>query len=236
MSVFVFSDIHGQRALFDQIMNRIGPDDRAFFLGDAIDRGPEGWQIFKELMDDPRITFICGNHEDMMVDALRTFPEIRWSGEMEVWSWNGNEPTLEAIKEDDPELVKDYLSRARRLPVFMTYTNSRGDIFWLSHAGCDYEEDLASISRDDLIWDRNHFIPNEWYHDNPDNIYIIHGHTPIPYLVEELGYFEEMPEEIPPGIFIYANGHKVDIDCGAHYTDCTVLLNLDTWEEEVFTI
>lgn len=45
-----------------------------------------------------------------------------------------------------------------------------------------------------------------------------------------------MPEEIPPGIFVYADGHKVDIDCGAHYTDCTVLLNLDTWEEEVFTI
>jgi hypothetical protein len=61
-------------------------------------------------------------------------------------------------------------------------------------------------------------------------------HTPIPYLVEELSYFEEMPEEIPPGIFIYAGGHKIDIDCGAHYTDCTVLLNLDTWEEEVFTI
>ena len=236
MSVFVFSDIHGQRALFDQIMNRIGPNDRAFFLGDAIDRGPEGWQIFKELMDDPRITFICGNHEDMMTDALRTFPEIRWSREMEVWSWNGNEPTLEAIKKDDPELVKDYLSRARRLPVFMTYTNSYGDIFWLSHAGCDYVENLASISRNDLIWDRNHFIPNKWYHDNPDNVYIIHGHTPIPHLVEELSYFEEMPEEIPPGIFIYANGHKVDIDCGAHYTDCTVLLNLDTWEEEVFTI
>ena len=50
MRVFVFSDIHGQRVLFDKIMNRIGPNDKAFFLGDAIDRGPEGWQIFKELM------------------------------------------------------------------------------------------------------------------------------------------------------------------------------------------
>lgn len=236
MSVFVFSDIHGQRALFDQIMNRIGPNDRAFFLGDAIDRGPEGWQIFKELMDDPRITFIKGNHEDMMVKALRDFPKQRINRDRLVWNINGNEPTLSAIKEDNPDDVREYLNRASKLPIFSRYTNEYGDEFWLSHAGCDYVENINELPEEDLIWDRNHFIPNKWYHDNPDNVYIIHGHIPIPHLVEELSYFEEMPEEIPPGIFIYAGGHKVDIDCGAHYTDCTVLLNLDTWEEEVFTI
>lgn len=239
MSVFAFSDIHGQRALFDQVMAKIGPDDTAIFLGDAIDRGPDGWAIFKELMDDPRITFICGNHEDMMIDALRPFPEIRWSQDMEVWGWNGNEPTLEGIRNDDPIIVKDYLRRARELPTFMTYTNPLGNTFWLCHAGCDYTEHLAWLTRQDLIWDRHHFISNKWYCDNPDNLYIVHGHTPIPILLEELSmYHDDIPKdgEVEPGAYYYADGHKIDIDCGAHFTGCTVLLNLDDFSEQVFTI
>jgi len=239
MATLCFSDIHGQRNLFNQIMAEIGPNDRAYFLGDAIDRGPDGWAIFKELMDDPRITFICGNHEDMMIDALRTFPEIRWSHEMEVWSWNGNEPTLQAIQNDDPEVVKNYLLRARELPIFQTYINPLGDEFWLSHAGCDYTENLATLSREDLIWDRSHFLTNMWYHDNPENLYIVHGHTPIPILLEEMSmYCDNIPRygEIEPGACYYANGHKIDIDCGAHFTDCTVLLNLDNFSEEIFSI
>jgi len=239
MSVFAFSDIHGNRPLFDALMAEIGPNDKAYFLGDAIDRGSDGWAIFKELMDDPRIIFICGNHEDMMTDALRTFPEIRWSREMEVWSWNGNEPTLQAIQNDDPNVVKNYLLRAKELPIFQTYTNPLGDEFWLSHAGCDYTENLATLSREDLIWDRSHFLTNMWYHDNPENLYIIHGHTPIPILLEEMSmYCDDIPEdgEVEPGAYYYAKGHKIDIDCGAHFTDSTVLLNLDTFEEKVFTM
>ena len=29
---------------------------------------------------------------------------------------------------------------------------------------------------------------------------------------------------------------KICIDCGAHFTNTTVLLNLDTFEEKIFTI
>ena len=239
MSTFVFSDIHGQRNLFDQVMAEIGPDDKAYFLGDAIDRGSDGWAIFKEIMDDPRITFICGNHEDMMINALRNFPGIRWNHDIEVWGWNGNGPTLDKIYEDDPMIVKSYLDRAKSLPIFQTYTNPNGDIFWLSHAGCDYTEHINELTREQLIWDRSHFLTNMWYHDSPDNLYIVHGHTPIPILQEEMSmYCDNIPRdaEIEPGAYYYAEGHKICIDCGAHFTDTTVLLNLDTFEEKVFTI
>lgn len=239
MNTYAFSDIHGNRQLFDQIMEYLGPDNRAFFLGDAIDRGSDGWAIFKQLMDDPRITFICGNHEDMMIDSLRAYPEVPYSYAFEIWSWNGNDPTLDAIGADNPAVVRNYINRARNLPIFQTYTNLNGDTFWLSHAGCDYTENLGNLTRENLLWDRNHFISNIWPHDNPENLYIVHGHTPIPYLLEELShYHDNIPKdgEIEPGALYYANGHKIDIDCGAHYTDCTVLLNLDTFEEKVFTI
>lgn len=240
MSIWAFSDIHGQRQLFDAVMDKIGPDDRAYFLGDAIDRGPDGWAIFKQIMDDPRITFICGNHEDMMINALRYFPNHSiWSRDMQVWDWNGNEPTLQAIKNDDPAIVKDYLDRAKNLPIFQTYTNPSGDEFWLSHAGCDYTEHINELSREQLIWDRSHFLTNMWYHDNPENLYIVHGHTPIPILLEEMSmYCDDIPRdgEVEPGAYYYADGHKIDIDCGAHFTDMTVLFNLDTFDEEIFII
>ena len=171
------------------------------------------------------------------MDALHTFPEIRWSQAMEIWNWNGNEPTLQTIKNDDPDTVKDYLLRVRDLPLFQIYTNPFGDEFWLSHAGCDYTEHLSWLTREDLIWDRHHFISNKWFHDNPENLYIVHGHTPIPILVEELSMYHNMPEgDIEPGAYYYADGHKIDIDCGAHFTDCTVLLNLDTFDEEIFQL
>ena len=239
MSTWCFSDIHGNRPLFNALMEKIGPNDTAFFLGDAIDRGPDGWAIFKEIMDDSRITFICGNHEDMMIDALRTFPIWQWNRYAEVWGWNGNEPTIEAIHNDDPEIVKTYLDRARNLPIFQTYISPNGNEFWLSHAGCDYTENLSTLDREHLIWDRSHFLTNTWYHDNPENLYIVHGHTPIPILIEEMSYYcDNIPkeDEIEPGAFYYAEGHKICIDCGAHFTDCTVLLNLDTFNEEVFQI
>lgn len=238
MSTYAISDLHGQLDLFNEAMSILTPEDTLYFLGDAIDRGPDGWTIFKKLIDDPRVIFICGNHEDMMIDALRTFPEIRWSQAMEVWNWNGNEPTLESIRNDNPEVVKNYLLRARNLPIFQTYISPAGNTFWLSHAGCDYTEHLAWLTREDLIWDRHHFLSNEWFQDNPENLYIVHGHTPIPILVEELSmYHDNIPRdgEIEAGAYYYADGHKIDIDCGAHFTGCTVLLNLDTFEEDVFT-
>ena len=239
MSVWCFSDIHGQRKLFDAVMAKIGEDDTVFFLGDAIDRGPDGWSIFKQIMDDPRITFICGNHEDMMINALWTFPKMRWNQDMEAWNWNGNSPTLEGIRNDDPKVVREYLNRAMNLPIFQIYNSPNGNTFWLSHAGCDYTENLDTLTREHLIWDRSHFLYNMWYHDNPDNLYIVHGHTPIPILQEEMSMFcDDIPRdaEIEPGAYFYAGGHKICIDCGAHFTGSTVLLNLDTFDEEVFQV
>lgn len=241
MNVWAFSDIHGQRELFDAIMAKIEPNDKIYFLGDAIDRGPDGWTIFKQLMDDPRVTFICGNHEDMMYNALRRWPDFErcsWTEEMSVWDWNGNNPTIEAILADEPDVVKSYLDKIPNLPVFETYINSDGDIFWLSHAGLNFTNDIRLWpNRQDFIWDRRHFISQTDWKSCPDNLYIIHGHTPVIYLVDELNnYFDNIDTEIEPGAYYYCEGHKIDIDCGAHFTNQTVLFNLDTFDEEIFDI
>ena len=239
MSTWCFSDIHGQRELFDQVMAEIGPDDTVYFLGDAIDRGPDGWNILKELMNDPRVIYIKGNHEDMMCNALWEYPDYApWSNAMSIWNRNGNIPTLEAIdSEEDIEATRELLRRVRQLPAYATYTNQFGDIFWLCHAGCDYEEyGIENVPYHDLIWDRSHIVNNKWY-NNPMNLYIVHGHTPIECLVDELySYHDDIEIDVPEGAYYYCEGHKVCIDCGAHFTGQTVLLNLDAFEEKVFTM
>ena len=51
-------------------------------------------------------------------------------------------------------------------------------------------------------------------------------------------YCDDMPKDVKveSGAYYYAKGHKICIDCGAHFTNTTVLLNLDTFEEKIFTI
>ena len=59
MSVYAFSDLHGNGILWDKIKSFLGEDDKAYFLGDACDRGPDGWRILKEILADERIVFLC---------------------------------------------------------------------------------------------------------------------------------------------------------------------------------
>ena len=73
---------------------------------------------------------------------------------------------------------------------------------------------------------------------------IVHGHTTIPHLIEDLEkihrlYFPEsksvqfkMPEW-EGGAYWY-HGFRCDIDCCTIETRQTVLLNLDTFDEEIF--
>lgn len=70
--VFSFGDIHGQYDLYDAIINdclAIDPECMIVYLGDGCDRGPHGYRIMRELLDNPQVVYLKGNHEDMFVEA-----------------------------------------------------------------------------------------------------------------------------------------------------------------------
>ena len=70
--VFYFTDIHGNYILYDQLINWcLGPDNEAMVIygGDACDRGEHGYKIMRELLDNPQVVYLKGNHEDMFVSA-----------------------------------------------------------------------------------------------------------------------------------------------------------------------
>lgn len=237
MAVYACSDLHGQLHLFKELKSYLKPEDTIYFLGDAIDRGDNGWEICKEILDDSRFIYLKGNHEDMMTKAIGNIKEydedIYWDKNIDLWFWNGGEKTYDSIIED--KNFYSYLQRINHLPSLMIYYNENGNIIYLSHAGLDPDIDFQDYNpkEEELLWNRSHFIADNFYGNKFE--YVIHGHTPNPYLVKEINYHKDKNNEYiyhyGDGAFWYAGGHKCCIDCGAHYTNTTVLLNLDTFEE-----
>jgi len=69
--MFYFTDIHGQSWLYNEIIKycQTDPEATIIFGGDACDRGPHGYKIMKDLLQNPQIIYLKGNHEDLFVKA-----------------------------------------------------------------------------------------------------------------------------------------------------------------------
>ena len=98
MSIYVMSDIHGHKDLFDKMLEKIkfSSDDTLYILGDVIDRGPDGIKTLLKIMKMPNVKMILGNHEYMMLtyltDPLASFKEAK-----ALWFRNGGEVTLNSF-------------------------------------------------------------------------------------------------------------------------------------------
>lgn len=245
MSVYACSDLHGMLHFYKAIKEKLEPEDQVFFLGDAGDRGPHPWETIKAILDDPQFVYIKGNHEDMLCSALSDYIDTGCPDyySMSQLSRNGGDTTFEeAIA--DPEMER-YYRRLLRLPTITEYISANQERIILSHAGFtpwkddwyDDDEEKKDItyrqpSSKDLIWDRDHFL-DEWTMEDCVDCFIVHGHTPVPYLLDDIDPACLMGE-IEPGALVYCGGRKTCIDTGAVFTGICVLLDLDTWDEDVF--
>ena len=72
---YAVADLHGQLDLLTQIKEYINEDDILYVLGDSGDRGPEPWRTLKLCLDDPKIVYLMGNHDRMLVDASEFYME-----------------------------------------------------------------------------------------------------------------------------------------------------------------
>lgn len=230
MSTYAFSDLHGNLPLFKAIQDSLQVDDICYCLGDCADRGPDGWQIIKEVIRDPRMRFLKGNHEDFLAEAMtQYYSEGKVDSEFMGWMQNGGEPTYDAMIADPS--AEQWIPKIRKLPTYAKYVNVSGITVHLSHAGFNpkpaFIENIA-LYHDILLWDRDHYTANRW--NGGDKEIIVHGHTPTVYLCHELGLKMEQ------GAVWYLDNHKVDIDCGTIITQQAVLLNLDTFDEDIFQL
>ena len=228
---YAIADIHGMYNIYEQVCAMLQPEDVVYFLGDAGDRGYACFKTIKAIYNNPQWIYLKGNHEDLMVKGLLEMIEDvpSWNDDFELWMLNGGAQTFYEWEEDGSDT--SWIGKLRALPLTTEYTNSKGIVFHMSHAGytCGHKDQMWG---DQLLWNRDHFT-NHWpdeYSDEYINDICIHGHTPIPYLVESLQWIRDdvapWNEKVPEAR-VYCDGHKICIDNGAFYTGATVLYDLD---------
>jgi predicted phosphodiesterase len=232
--VYVMSDLHGHYKIYEKVKAMLKPEDKVYFLGDAGDRGPDSWKCIKAIYEDSQFFYIKGNHEDMLVKACEDYLEYDdWDyHSYSLCRMNGGEDTMMSWERDSDREM--WLKRLRDLPTWDTY--EVGDkCYVLCHAGftpwykAHTKECFVPTDRM-LIWDRDHYL-EEWVEDEMDSdVIVVHGHTPIHHLSEDLWV------EWESGAFWYCDGHKVCIDSGGFFSDEFILLCLDTGEDTVITL
>lgn len=225
---YAFTDIHGNYNLWKQIKNFLRPEDKVYFLGDACDRGKDGFKIIKELLFDSRVIYLKGNHEQLMIDAFKNLEE----GDSEDFNWwisiNGGNSTAESLMALEIENRNYFLNLINQLPYYAFYESEiSGNKFFLSHSGyySPNSDTKKEFFKHNCLWDRNH-IKNE--EDLDLNIYAVHGHTPV----RSVFPLEAKLNKNKP--VFYNKDSKINLDLGTSNSSKIALLNLDTFEIHYF--
>ena len=259
MAVYAWADLHGRFDLLVEGLQYIKPEDEVYFLGDAADRGPDGWECIKYILADKRFNYIKGNHEDLLLKAIGNISPTRlpisdtsYNKDLSLWYMNGGRVTHRAIIDDTTfsnEEKVEMIYQLKTLPFLKVYHNTKGQYVILSHSGYD---DVDYGDEKDFIWDRYHLMFYDTWNGEPNEV-IVHGHTPIELMIkEQLQNVEWLNEKhkhegvlgdhlVEPqpwkgtGAYWYAKNHKCNIDTGAVWNGHSVLLNLDTWDEIIIS-
>ena len=211
---YIISDIHGCYSEYRELLDMIGfsDDDELFVLGDAMDRGPEPIKVIQDLMRRPNVTYILGNHDDMMLEALKKLAvDITEVNLLDLtddvfisyyhWLQEGGAVTakqFQQLSHEERADILDYLESASPYEMI----EHQDKLYILVHAGIqnfDPTKELDEYHYTDFLWERmdysRHYFPS-------DRIFLVTGHTPTPLITDDK----------TPLVYI-GNGH-IAIDCG----------------------
>lgn len=248
---YAITDLHGQYDLWEQIKEYCDETDTIFCLGDAIDRGLDGFDIMRELIQDKRVTYLCGNHEEMFQICMSEYLDGRFQN-LSWWYSNGGSPTYDAAKNLDYHTIKWYIDKIIKMPEEAEYTNAKGQVIHLSHAGTSLNYSKLDLHYFEMrhmnpfLWDRKHYMM-KWPKDEQyENHYVVHGHTPVVIMIREFlnmnhfhgeQVFNVTADTKPTEILSYADGHKFCLDLGSFMTNTAALFDLDELRvEKYFTV
>ena len=219
---YAITDLHGRLDLWKEVKKILQPNDKVYFLGDAMDRGPDGYALFLELLSDERVVYLKGNHEDMMANGINAYVYCSDPhDDFGLWTYfNGGLSTWDSIRTLSDEVLLQIVARLRKLPCEAVYVNKKGQTVYMNHAGIPpmFREGKSEW---DFIWNRKYYYEKREWNPEWDNSYLVHGHTPI-------------KEDI--GILKYSDDHCFNLDIGTVWRNKTVLFDLDTFKPTYITI
>jgi len=206
--VVAIGDVHGCASLLEGVLEQYrGSGADLIFLGDLIDRSPQAGgdrrvlEKVMELQANPKkygfskVTVLRGNHEQMLLDALK---EEKSGPATDLWEWNGGNPDLLPY-------AKQYLSWLNQLP----HIAIRAQYLFV-HAGVRPGVPIERQKHQDLLWIRQPFL-NKGHHGLP--YVVVHGHT-----FRRDFRITRLPHRIGIDTGAYTSGilTAVEIDLNAH--------------------
>lgn len=241
MKNYCCTDLHGMYDLWAQIRDYCEDDSKIYFLGDACDRGPDGIKIIQELLNDSRVIYLKGNHEDMLINAILTIDDhdiFTSRFMMTTWLANGGGATYDAFMKLSKQEQEEMIEKLQKLP-YIIKNNSK---LILCHAGVSPASTNDVVNTNDLLWDRNHIIDGyeQAFEEEYKDTYVIHGHTPVMNLnhynlcnypitinEDEKVVLTDGKESLVTGVTRYCGNHKIDLDFASFYTKTAALFDLD---------
>lgn len=187
--LFCLGDLHGHYAeligLYQHLLAAgFDPDqDTLVALGDYCDGGPDTRKVVEWCMEmaerHPHWVFLYGNHEDLMLDALRYNSRIY--GSYDLWWRQGGKATAHSYLPTDAADYEraimqplDYIPKAHLDWLEARPLSYETDRYLFVHAGLRPGIPLAEQGREDLLWIRESFIRSD--HDFGGKR-VIFGHT-----------------------------------------------------------
>lgn len=223
--IYAVGDIHGRLDLFSRLMSIVEHDQavrlpvatQVVLLGDIIDRGPDSARMVRGCMNltasTRRFVVLKGNHEEMMVKALRGDLTVyaNWlafGGRETLRSW-GVDPavvegpaTMDNLRISADVVGVEVIDWLDELPL-----HHRHGGYLLVHAGIRPGVSLRKQRQDDLLWITDDFLTSRESH----GMTVVHGHS-----INE------------SGPVIHAN--RIGIDTGAYRTGRLTALGIENGE------
>ena len=209
----IIGDVHGHYDALMSLLAAIAPtsDDRLYFLGDLIDRGPQSAKVVDFVFKN-NYKCLLGNHEQMLLDALGNGQIV--NNLLQAWLYSGGYATLVSYNNNIPQ---DHLDWMKTLPTYLDL----GDI-WLVHAGVHPHMPIEAQTTEQFCWIRDEFhsTTQPYFTDK----LIITGHT-ITFTFPG----------VQPGQLVSGAGW-LDIDTGAYHQNSGWLTGLDVTNQKVYQV
>ena len=180
---WIIPDIHGCAKTLQTLLEnllKVTKQDKLYFLGDYIDRGPDGKGVIDYLThlqkEEYDVHFLKGNHEELCVKAFEADQKKRLFGkhpEQKDWEAVGGKTTLESFGVKHPrEIPQQYIDWMNSCLPFIELEN-----YILVHAGMNFKIDDPFSDEHSMMWTRKFNVNFAKSHGKK----VIHGHIPVDY-------------------------------------------------------
>jgi serine/threonine protein phosphatase 1 len=171
---YVIPDIHGRYDLLGEALKEISarsPGEAGLIvtIGDYVDKGPQSKEVIDRLLsgvaDGWRLVALKGNHDAMMVEALRD------PAKMAGWMEKGGDAALASYGGDPAAIPRSHIAWLDQLRLMHVDAHRL-----YVHAGVDPKVPLDRQSETTLLWKR---YP-KGFPEGFGELHVVHGHDNFP--------------------------------------------------------